>query len=275
VAIGDLHGDMDAARRALRLAGAIDAQDRWVGGRLVVVQTGDILDRGDEEEAIMDLFLRLGEEARRSGGAVHVLNGNHELMQAYWDFRYVTEGGFADFAVELPPTAVTGEEPDSVLMAMDPAHRARALAFRPGGPAALRLAERNTMVIVGDNLFVHGGVLPEHVAMGLKPMNDTIRAWLRGEAPQPQWIRGDRSPVWTRLYSSEPTVAACDTLAAVLDSLQVKRIVMGHTVQRGGITGHCGGRAWAIDVGLAEHYGGPTEVLEIRGDAVMGLRLQR
>ena len=31
VAIGDLHGDLDAARAALRLAGAIDAQDRWIG----------------------------------------------------------------------------------------------------------------------------------------------------------------------------------------------------------------------------------------------------
>ena len=67
----------------------------------------------------------------------------------------------------------------------------------------------------------------------------------------------------------------CDTLAAVLDSLEVKRMVMGHTVQRAGITGYCGGRAWAIDVGLAARYGGPTEVLEIRGDAVLGLRLSR
>src|SRR5262245_15699758 len=36
VAIGDLHGDLDAARRALRLAGAIDANDKWIGGKLVV-----------------------------------------------------------------------------------------------------------------------------------------------------------------------------------------------------------------------------------------------
>src|SRR5690606_15212831 len=30
VAIGDLHGDLSAARAALRLAGAIDARDRWI-----------------------------------------------------------------------------------------------------------------------------------------------------------------------------------------------------------------------------------------------------
>src|SRR4051812_23194950 len=58
VAIGDLHGDLDATRRVLRLAGAIDASDRWIGGALVVVQTGDMLDRGDGERAIVDLFDR-------------------------------------------------------------------------------------------------------------------------------------------------------------------------------------------------------------------------
>ena len=56
VAIGDLHGDLDACRRALRLGGAIDDADRWIGGDLVVVQTGDQLDRGDDEQAIIDLF---------------------------------------------------------------------------------------------------------------------------------------------------------------------------------------------------------------------------
>ena len=49
LAFGDVHGDLQATRQALRLAGAIDAHDRWVGGPLVVVQTGDQLDRGDDE----------------------------------------------------------------------------------------------------------------------------------------------------------------------------------------------------------------------------------
>ena len=30
VAFGDVHGDLEAARGALRLAGAIDEQDRWI-----------------------------------------------------------------------------------------------------------------------------------------------------------------------------------------------------------------------------------------------------
>ncbi len=267
IAIGDLHGDLEAARAALRLGGAIDGKDQWIGGDLVVVQTGDILDRGDDEAAIMDLFQRIREEADRAGGAVHVLNGNHELMNAYLDFRYVTEGGFADFAgVEHPDPA------DSALASLEPAQRGRAAAFRPGGPMAQLLARQTMTVVVGGTLFTHGGILPQHLDMGLDRMETEVRAWLLNEAPQPEWIRGDRSPVWTRLYSSQPTTAACDTLDLVLGRMGVERMVVGHTVQGGGVTAFCGGRVWCIDVGLAAHYGGVPEVLELKGNVVRSIR---
>jgi hypothetical protein len=267
IAIGDLHGDLEAARQALRLGGAIDANDQWIGGDLVVIQTGDILDRGDEEEAVIRLFQRLQEEAEQAGGAVHVLNGNHELMNAYHDFRYVTPGGFVDFEDMAVVDAA-----DSLLASLEPDQRARAAAFVPGGPFARLLAQQNTVVIVGNSLFVHGGILPEHVDRGLDRMNEEIRAWLRAEVPQPLWIRGDRSPVWTRLFSGEPNVEACDTLSSVLDRLEVERMVVGHTVRRTGVTSFCGGRVWCIDVGMAAHYGGRPAVLEIRENEVRGLR---
>lgn len=267
VAIGDLHGDLTATRAAFRLAGAIDSLDQWIGDDLVIVQTGDVLDRGDEEEAIIRLLERLGEEAAAAGGAVHVLNGNHELMNAYFDYRYVTDGGYADFE-----DVTVVETIDSLLATLEPKQRARAQAFRPGGEFARLMAERNTFLIIGSTLFTHGSVLPEHVDLGLDLMNAEIQAWLRNEAPRPEWVRGKRSPVWNRLYSDEPDLAACDTLASVLERLDVERMVVGHTVQDAGITSYCGGRVWCIDVGMAEHYGGRPEVLEIRGEEVRGLR---
>ena len=50
---------------------------------------------------------------------------------------------------------------------------------------------------------------------------------------------------------------------AVLARLGGTRMIVGHTPQRGGITSDCGGKLWRIDVGLAAHYGGVIEVLEI------------
>jgi len=224
VAIGDLHGDLEATRRALKLAGAVDDEDHWIGGSLVLVQTGDQLDRGDGEQAILDLLTRLAGEAARAGGAVHVLNGNHELMNVSLDLRYVTEGGFVDFQ-----DAVAVDEVDSLLATYEILKRARVAAFRPGGPYARVLARRNVVVIIGKNVFVHGSLIPKHVDYGVERMNAEIRAWLRGETPRPQWSRGSDSPVWSRHYSDDVDESDSALLAEVLDRLGAERMIVGHT----------------------------------------------
>lgn len=277
VAFGDVHGDLEAARGALRLAGAIDEQDRWIGGELIVVQTGDQLDRGDQEREILDLFERLRVESRAAGGAFHALLGNHELMNARGDLRYVTEGGFADFegVVEYDPSDAleawdrsSGTFKSATLADFEPHQRARMAAFMPGGPYADLLAQRQVILQIGDNVFVHGGVLPDHVAYGIDQINSAAQSWLRGEAKLPGVLSGPESPQWTRLYSSDPDPAACEILEEALTALEAKRMVMGHTRQESGIASGCGARAWLIDVGMAAYYGGSVEVLEIVGDSV-------
>ncbi len=267
VAMGDLHGDLDATRQALRLAGAIDDADHWIGGDLIVVQTGDQLDRGDEEQAILELLDALQDEARAAGGAVHVLNGNHELMNARLDLRYVTEGGFVDFQ-----DAVTIAEEDSLLAATEPARKARVAAFRPGGPFARLLAEHPVVLVIDDNVFVHGGVLPLHLDYGIDRLNDEVREWLLGEGEPPAFIHTGDSPTWARNYSHEVDADDCRQLAEVLERLGAARMVVGHTVQEDGITSYCDDRVWCVDTGMSEHYGGTIEVLEIVGDRIRVLR---
>lgn len=259
VAIGDLHGDLEAARRALRLAGAMDESDHWIGGDLVVVQLGDILDRGDDAMEILVLLDALREQARASGGDVHLLNGNHELMNIKLDMRYVTVGGFIDFLPnqELDPDTATAQDVvDGV--------GERTLAIRPGGSVARRFAERNVIAIVGDAVFVHGGVLPHIVDYGVERLNQETRRWIRGDDPcPPELLFGDDGPVWSRHYSMEPDEEDCRLLETTLDRLGARRMVVGHTVQKGGISSACGGRVWRVDVGMAHHYGGEVAVLEL------------
>lgn len=259
VAIGDVHGDLTAARAALRLAGAIDGSDQWAGGKLVVVQTGDQLDRGDEEREIVDLMRDLHEQAARAGGAVHSLNGNHEIMNAQGDFRYVTPGGFAQF------TSVTEKSP--LAQRAPVAMRGRAEAFLPGGQYARILARRPVVIVVGDTVFVHGGVLPEHVRYGIGKLNREVSAWMLGSVlVPPDLIRSESGPVWTRIYGAEQSEQVCATARRTLDALAVKRLVVGHTVQKQGITSICDGAVFRIDVGLAAYYGDrPVQVLEIAG----------
>jgi len=263
VAFGDVHGDLSATRRALKIAGAIDDQDHWIGGHLVVVQTGDQLDRGGDERAILDLFERLSVEARRAGGSFTALIGNHEIMNVSGDLRYVTEEGFADFAGAVPM-----DPADSALQGFPPEARPRMAALLPGRPYALLLAQRDVIHKEGDNLFVHGGLLPVHVAYGIDKINEETRAWLRGDRSRPPILDGSDSPEWLRLYSRSPDEEACNELAEVLHETGAHRLVMGHTVQKTGISSACDGLAWRIDVGMSAAYGGPVQVLEIVGDSV-------
>ena len=78
VAVGDIHGAGTGLVQILQAAGLIDAQRKWSGGTARLVQTGDILDRGTEVREAIDLLMRLEGEARRAGGRVDALFGNHE-----------------------------------------------------------------------------------------------------------------------------------------------------------------------------------------------------
>ncbi len=259
VAIGDVHGDLTALRVALKLVGAIDDTDNWIGGELVVVQTGDLLDRGDDERQILDLVERLQREASAAGGGLHVLNGNHETMNVQGDFRYVTERGYTAFA-----DIASGAVPAAELERFAGPARGRAAAFLPGGSYARKLARHPVVLAVGDSLFVHGGVLPEHVRYGLAKLNRETADWMLGKGPLPPLLRGPDAPVWSRHFSDGVPGEACEVLTQVLQALKLKRLVVGHTVQQNGITAACGERVWRIDVGMAHHYGGKPAALEIQ-----------
>jgi hypothetical protein len=269
VAIGDLHGDVSALRAALRLGGAIDEAGKWIGAKLFVVQTGDQLDRGDDEPQILDLLERLSVEARAAGGAVYALNGNHEVMNVQADFRYVTPDGFHDFS---------GGHPDALhaqlTARVTPEQRGRTAAFLPGGEVARRLARQPMVVQVGGNVFVHGGVLEQHVRYGLGRINQELSAWMAGPPtePAPASVSAQRAPIWVRDYSDgTPSAERCAELGRVLAALSAQRMVVGHTVQQQGINSACDARVWRIDVGLSRFYGGKPSVLEIRGDTLRPL----
>lgn len=262
VGIGDIHGDIQALRGALLAAQVIDTEDHWSGGTTVVVQVGDQLDRGDDERDILHWLETLAGEALAAGGAVYPLLGNHETMNVDLDLRYVTEGGFADFA-DVPWAA-----DDPLYASYEEAERGRVAAFRPGGPYATLLASHFITVMVGDTVFVHGGIVPSHVAYGLEAINDETSDWMNGDAPEPGVLSGSDSPVWSRHYSDSPDADDCMLLFETLEALDAKRMVVAHTVQSGGISDACGGKVWRVDVGLADYYGGPTQVLLIEGDQV-------
>ena len=67
VAVGDVHGAYDRFVDILRAAGLVDGRARWSGGRAILVQTGDVLDRGGDSRRVLDLLRRLERDAAARG----------------------------------------------------------------------------------------------------------------------------------------------------------------------------------------------------------------
>ncbi|XVF29583.1 hypothetical protein REPUB_Repub15cG0133700 [Reevesia pubescens] len=289
VAIGDLHGDLEKSKQAFRLAGLIDGSDRWSGGSTTVVQIGDVFDRGGEELKILYFLEKLKREAVKNGGNLITLNGNHEIMNVEGDFRYVTEEGLEEFDVWAYWYSV-GNKMKSLCHGLelpkDPLHgiplsfrgvpekfnhsiRSRIAALRPDGPIARRfLANNVTVLVVGDSVFVHGGLLDKHVDYGLERINEEVRDWINGLMGRraPAFCKGSNAVVWLRKFSDELAKNCdCSLLEHVLATIPgAKRMIMGHTIQEIGINGACDNRAIRIDVGMSKGcIDGLPEVLEI------------
>ena len=97
VAVGDVHGSYDQLTRLLRASHVIDEEQRWTAGEDHLVLVGDLIDRGRGDRAVLDLLRGLKDDAADAGGHVHVLVGNHEVMNLVRDLRYVNPESFIDF----------------------------------------------------------------------------------------------------------------------------------------------------------------------------------
>lgn len=283
VAVADVHGDYDALIVVLRDAGVIDGRRRWTGGATVLVQTGDVPDRGPRSRKVMDLLIDLEAQARRAGGRVHALLGNHEVMNMLGDLRYVSPEEYASYA-SLDADALREQlyrASADPARRNDPAYRdawmdARprgfvelVAAFAPRGRYGRWLRGHDVAVKVGDTLFVHGGISPAYAALSVDEMNARVRAALRSETPGAEpLVAAEDGPLWYRGLALAPEAALAAHVDDLLARHHVARIVVGHTVTPGVVLPRFGGKVILNDVGLSAVYGGPRSSLEIAGDVV-------
>jgi len=189
VAVADVHGAYPELVAALREAAVIDESLRWTAGATHLVSLGDLVDRGTESRKVLDLLMRLEGEARDAGGAVHVVLGNHEVMNIVGDLRYVSEAEYRAFSGkdddalrEAAWQRVLAQEPDAVRAAFDAAYPAGYFAHRQAFSADGRygawLLQRPFLITINDTVFVHGGLPPIVAKLGLDEANRTLHAQL-------------------------------------------------------------------------------------------------
>lgn len=242
-AVSDAHGHFDALTALLRSQGILGPGLTWAFGRGRLVVAGDCFDRGPQVTEILWFLRSLDVQARKAGGGVHVLLGNHEAMVLSGDQRYLNPKYQA-----LPWRVPWLYGPDS--------EQGRWLRSLP------------VLLRIGDVLFVHGGVSPAFAAShtDLKAVNREARTEL-GRAAGP--VLGPDGPLWYRGLAEDSGPSAGE-LATILKTYGVRRIVVGHTTQAH-ITPRLGGLVALIDAGLKD--GQPGEVwIQENGRRYRGLR---
>jgi len=296
VAVGDVHGSYDGLVSILQRAELIDGDNHWVGGNTTLVQTGDLFDRGLQIREVLDLLMSLQEEAAAAGGKVVVLLGNHEGMNLTYFFRDVNPDVYASFtdaksekrrtkafrdfqlywkahaeAGGFQPPVFDDETRAKWMAAYPPGIVEYMEALGPEGRYGRWLRTLPVAVLIGDVLFIHGGVGPElrdktveeinlkvagelaafdearaymlkrrliPTTAGLNPM---IAEYRKMEEPKPilagladvdQWyIRWEHGPLWFRGGAKWDEEIQGAEMAEILDGIGALRVVGGHTVQ--------------------------------------------
>lgn len=297
IAVGDVHGDHQQFVKVLETTGLIDSKQRWIGGATHLVQLGDLPDRGPDTRKTMDLLMKLEASASKDGGSVTVLIGNHDMMNVMDDLRYVHPGEYKAFKSRNSKTLrsnyykqvvayLTETLPKDERPSFDRKWRKEWEAKHPLGYVEHRIAwaptgtygkwvmERPTVAIVGDSLFVHGGISPEYATMSVEEMNTAVHeAMAAGYANADDSILYDADgPLWFRGWSQGAETPENDAaLTSVLDAFGVARMVVAHTPVLPVVFPRYDNKVFMVDVGLAGHYGHGFSALKIEGEQLSAM----
>lgn len=221
VAVGDVHGEIDGFDSVLQATALTDLEGRWVGGDAILVQTGDVTDRGARVKDVMDRLRALQEQAPTQGGRVVALLGNHEVsnLTHLFDERSTPAAIYrqiwADFAAadsartqrsayrrwrrwyQRYPVCVKEENRDWIddreawREDHPPGYVEYLEAISPSGEYGRWLRGLDLAFELDGAIFLHGGLSPELVEEGYRSVaaiNEAARKALAQFDEDRQWL---------------------------------------------------------------------------------------
>lgn len=264
IVIGDLHADYIKTKNLFLKLKLIDVEERWIANppETTVVQLGDQVDGGGRglgesfgELELINFMEDLHLKAQKHGGGVYSLIGNHEIMNMIGDFKYASN---KDISLQ------------------GGLYQRRQL-FSAGNELFNKLScTRNVVLKIGDFVFAHAGVLPEHITKNnrdnfINKINTLMRLFLQGvkspdDAEIQKYFLSHNGIIWNRDYGSNKP--RCDKFYKMSKMLNVGHMIVGHTIQDN-INSKCDDKLWRVDVGISSIFKtNNMEVLEILDDGV-------
>lgn len=261
--MSDPHGKMDCVVSLLRGNNIIDQDLRWNFGNNQLMVIGDIFDRGKDVTQIFWLFYKLEAEAAAAGGQVSFLLGNHEPMVMAGDMRYSKDKyqALAD-TLDMSYPALWNEQTE----------------------LGRWLSTRNTMQVIGKDLYVHAGLSKDFYERNLDiaTVNNAMSKALFMDkksrsalSPLTEFLYGGSGPIWYRGLvrdKAKYNPLSTDTLQLLLNRYQVERIIVGHTIFKD-ITTFYKGKVIGVNVDNEknrEHKRGRALLIETDGYFVVG-----
>lgn len=242
-AISDSHGNFKNFIAILQKGEVINEKLGWNYGKNRLVILGDTFDRGNDVLAILWLIYTLQEQAADSGGSVSYLLGNHDNMVLKGDVRYIkSKYKKLQDTLAMPYAQFFGEQ--SVL--------------------GKWLRDKKSIEIIGNTLFVHGGISPAFAQSGIsvETANELIGKYLdapkdvyqTGETTKDtlgmvKFLFGTEGPLWYRgLVSKDEKYNPIteQEVSSLLQQYKVSRIVVGHTTFEG-VQLHHNGKVISVD----------------------------
>ncbi|WP_144250540.1 metallophosphoesterase [Mucilaginibacter corticis] len=245
--VSDIEGEFKVFRELLLKSKVIDQEYNWIYGANNLVIAGDLFDRGKDVVPELWLLYKLEDEAKAKGGSVHVLLGNHDIMNLDGDHRY-TDGKYFKNAW-LMGTDATG-------------------LFGKDTELGRWLLSKNIVEKIGDVLVMHAGLSPEvaRLNLSLEQLNHKARPYYDvkiNQIPADFKVLFDKSsPFWYRAYFRETKISMAG-LDSTLQQYACKYIVVGHTIVKWNVASYYEGKVIGIDVDT--HKGHSASVLYENG----------
>jgi len=239
LAISDIESGYKTFRDFLITNEVIDTNLNWTFGKGHLVLVGDFVDRGFSTTQVLWFIYKLEQEAKKHGGYVHYIIGNHELYNMQGKFK---SASYKYYSV----AAILGKQHHNL--------------YDENSLLGKWMASKNTLELINGNLFTHGGLHPDiaNYDISIDQVNQINRRnYYQPYYPKPkktvdQLIISSKDGIcWYRGYFNDNL--SQEDVEKGINKFNAKAIVVGHTLQWN-VKKLFNGKVFAIDVKHPKDY---------------------